>query len=157
MSKSSLGACVAVVVAASVFLAGCGGGGGSSSGTGPKTVPVTGTVTKGGQPVEGATVKFTTVDGKKGASGRTDAKGNYTLSTAKPGDGALPGQYQVTITKIEAPASEPTSGNEGKPTRPNKSAPAEKNALPEKYAKAASSGLTATVKESGNKFDFTVD
>lgn len=159
MRKSSLGVCMLTLVFVSASLVGCGGGGEGAS-KGPKTYPVTGTLTQGGKPVEGATVLFVLSDGKKSASGKTDGSGRYTLSTAKPGDGAVAGQYKVAITKLDTGGASGVDMSDPNytPPDPNKAAPVAKNLLPDKYAKPESSGLTATVKESGeNKFDFPVD
>jgi hypothetical protein len=146
------------LVFALASLVGCGGGGEGAS-KGPKTYPVSGTVTQGGKPLEGATILFVLSDGKKSASGKSDSSGRYTLSTAKPGDGAVAGQYKVAITKFDTAASGvDMSDKDYTPPDPSKPAPVAKNLLPDKYAKPDSSGLTATVKESGeNKIDFTVD
>ena len=70
---------------------------------------VTGTVTQGGQPLEGASVVFMPESmaggstGAEGASGRTDAAGKFVLttSTGKEGSGTKPGNYRVTVTKTE--------------------------------------------------------
>jgi len=158
MSQRSLGVYVAAVLFASASLVGCGGGGGAS--TGPKTYPVSGTVTQGGKPLDGATIQFVLADGKGGAAGKTDSNGRYTLSTAKPGDGAVAGQYKVAISKFEQPAAAAggTSEKDYVPPKEGETAPAPKNLLPAKYASPNTSGLTATVKDSGeNKIDFTVD
>jgi len=81
-----------------IFLAGCKQ---KSDGN----VFVTGTVTQGGKPLEGAVVKFISADGAgEGASGKTDADGKFvlTISTAKKeGSGTKPGEYKVTVSKTE--------------------------------------------------------
>src|SRR6478672_6692857 len=83
-------------------LIGCSGGHG--------TATVVGTVLYKNQPVEGATVNFLPkgeTPGAKPAHGRTDSGGHFTLTTYfDPTDqpvGALPGEYSVTITKIDEP------------------------------------------------------
>ena len=64
------------------------------------TVPVTGLVMLDDKPVAGATVSFSPdAKGGRAAVGTTDASGRYTLTTKKPGDGAMPGAYTVMITK----------------------------------------------------------
>ncbi len=157
MRKSNLVVGMMVVVLALGGLSGCGGAGGSA--TGPKTYPVSGTVTQGGKPVDGATILFVSTDGKKSATGKTDASGRYTLTTTKSGDGAVAGQYKVAITKFDAGqvAAADISDPNYAPPDPNKPAPVAKNLLPEKYASPETSGLTATVKESSNKIDFTLE
>jgi hypothetical protein len=64
-------------------------------------VPVGGTVTLDGKPVEGATVTFHLVgDDAEGrlATGRTDKSGSFRLKTGNE-DGARPGEYKVVIVK----------------------------------------------------------
>ena len=75
--------------------AGCGRGG-------KKPVPVKGTVTLDGKPVSLALVMF--VPQKEGgmmAHGVTNHDGEFELTTYKPNDGALPGDYNVTVTKVD--------------------------------------------------------
>jgi len=69
------------------------------AGCGNRPSKVTGTVTLDGTPVEGATVTFIPVDGKaRSASGSTSADGTFELTTFKDKDGALPGDYKVTVS-----------------------------------------------------------
>jgi hypothetical protein len=164
--------CLVGGVLASGVLAGCGSGGASGA------LPVSGKVTKGGQPVAGAAVTFqpTASDGKA-ASGTTDDTGTYKLTTLVNGDGALPGSYKVTITKFPADAAPttPEAGKEAKaadvdavykamqaqgkygPGSQDANSAATKNELNDKYSKAESSGLTAEVKSGSTNFDFQVD
>ena len=64
-------------------------------------VPVSGTVTLDGQPVEGATVTFHVLgrdrEGRP-ATGQTDKTGTFHLKTGNAG-GARPGDYKVVIIK----------------------------------------------------------
>ncbi len=138
----------------------------------PKTYPVSGTVKLNGTAVEGATVTFQLIEGKENAIGLTDQSGKYTLSTFRPNDGAVAGQYKVSISKFDletpnvssaltpgkinsgdlpadyAAPSANSGGGKGRDTGP-------KNSLPAKYAKADSSALRALVDpKGGNKFDF---
>ncbi len=77
---------------------GCGGKGG--------LVAVRGVVTLDGQPVEGASVTFSPEeDSGKAAGGLTDSEGVFDLTTFSEGDGALPGDYRVTVTKTESDPS----------------------------------------------------
>src|SRR5437868_3529045 len=61
--------------------------------------PVSGTVTFKGQPLEKGRIDFIPVDSANGrpASGEI-VGGSYSLTTAVSGDGAMPGQYKVTVT-----------------------------------------------------------
>lgn len=131
----------------------------------PKRVPATVTVTYRGAAVEGATVTFhpANPDGKP-AFGRTDAQGRASLTTFDPNDGALPGDYVVTVVKMEGgeQANQPSSTEVGAmPANPAQGgAPSLQNTgprhlLPAKYADPNSSGLRATVNPSGeNDFKF---
>jgi hypothetical protein len=81
-------------------------------------VKLEGVVTLDGEPVEGAIVSFLPDEGGgRFASGVTAKDGSFRLMTYKPDDGALPGDYRVTVTLIpdddeegkgkeEAPANE---------------------------------------------------
>jgi hypothetical protein len=64
-------------------------------------VPVSGTVTVDGQPVEGATVTFHPLDDDREgrpATGLTDKTGTFRLTTGTE-DGARPGAYKVVVIK----------------------------------------------------------
>jgi hypothetical protein len=151
-----------------VGLVGCSGAGGSLN-----SVAVTGTVTRGGKPVEGANVTFVPQgQGARAAFGTTDASGRFSLTTLKPGDGAIAGLYGVTVEKASAtaPASAPPAGLD--PASPEgmaaaraayeaskakgESSPKPEDLLPEKYKTVATSGLKADVQAAGGN-DFTFD
>jgi hypothetical protein len=143
----------------------------SSESANPKTFPATGKVTLNGSPLEGATVNFYPMEGKGSSIGTTDAEGNYSLTTFRSNDGALPGQYKVTITKYTSPpkaASAPETGSLASgeldvatyaPPSDNPVATATntgpENLVPAKYANADSSGLRGMVDASNgvNNFD----
>ena len=86
---------VHLVALLGVILIGCGGRG---------TTPVRGVITLEGTPVAGATVLFMPddPDGGRPASGFTSSDGTFRLTTYKPDDGALPGNYRVLIQKTVA-------------------------------------------------------
>lgn len=154
-----------------LFVAGC------SQGEKLPTVPVTGTVTLDGAPLEGATVAFNNVDGKP-ANGVTDAQGKFRLKTLlagqKQAEGALPGDYTVMVTKYENAATSREEGEgalgpmaqqkameEAKRTGKSMQMPgAPKLVTPEKYSNAGTTPFKATVKDSGNddfKFDMKAE
>jgi len=156
------------LVAAAYLLVGLVGCSGSSS---VDSVAVTGTVTFKGAPIEGATVSFTPQGpGLRAAFGTTDSSGRFSLTTLKPGDGAMAGLYNVTIEKASgaAAASGPPAGVD--PASPEGMAaaraayeenkakglkePEPANLLPAKYKSAETSGLKADVQASGGN-DFT--
>lgn len=136
------------------------------------TEPVSGIVTLDGQPVADATVIFTPVQVSKdtfSATGITDAQGKYSLKTdfspSVTSDGAVAGEYAVTVTKSnksasDAPKSGPSpedmakmmSGNKergGRRTGGNRGTT--DSALPPKYASSSASGITFKVP--GSSFD----
>ena len=116
-----------------VLIAGCGGG--------LDLIPVSGTVTLDGQPVDGAAVVFVPVAGGPAASGSTDAGGKFRLTTVNQ-PGAVPGEYNVTVTKqtMHGITADGMPGPGGIRIEWH---------VPQRYSRAKTSGLTATV--GGNK------
>ncbi len=143
---------------------------GNSSGR-PTTYPVTGTVKLNGKPVEGAVVTFQLTDGKENSVGSTDKEGKFSLSMFGPNDGAIPGQYKVSISKFDVEPPKTTgmvAGQINSGDLPAEYSPpaagggtagagstGPKNSLPAKFANYDSSGLRAMVDAKGkNSFDF---
>ena len=137
-------ACFALVCVTMVI--GCGGA--PVDPNRPTTFEAGGTVTYNGSPLEGATVAFLPQDPKApGASGRTDASGKFVLTAFEAGDGAVPGSYLVTISKVEKVA-DASDDSEAEVVVP-------KSLIPEKYNTPQGSGFTAEVTEGGeNQFTF---
>lgn len=122
-------------------------------------VPVSGTVTLHGKPVVGADIVFNPEAGRRAAAAKTNSAGRYHLTTLHPRDGAFPGKYIVTISKKEV--IDPMTAEQARewfekhpgPPPPSKV----KNHVPDAYATAETSGLTATVEErGGNVLDFNL-
>jgi hypothetical protein len=118
-------------------LAGCG------QDAGPQAYPVHGQVFYNGRPVANAQVTFHPV-GDAGRTavrpvGKVDVDGRFTLTSFKHGDGAPAGEYRVTVVWYLAT-----------PTRPGGDETVSANYLPQKYASAETSHLTATVTPGGN-------
>jgi hypothetical protein len=92
-------------VTAALLLAGAGCGGN-------KPVPVRGSVTLDGKPVEGAMVLFLPESEKAGrqASGLTGADGSFRLTTFRTDDGALPGNYKVVVQYAAGVEGPPAKG-----------------------------------------------
>lgn len=121
-----------------VLLVGCGKS---------ETVPVTGTVMFKGQPAANAEVMFNAKQGRL-ATGVTDESGKFTLSTAKPNDGAMPGEYIVTLAEYYPPEKPPPMPRDGGPL-PTR--------FPPNYGNPSKSPLTVTVERNGkNDFQFDV-
>jgi hypothetical protein len=110
--------------------------------SGPRPFPVNGTVLYNGKPVPKGTVLFTPVGSGPTATGELNQDGTYRLTTYKPGDGALIGEYRVTVM-----AMDPVQGD------PPISPPP---LIPDKYSSLALSDLKANVQEGDNVCDFTL-
>ena len=148
---------VAQIAVLAVAVLGCGGGGEGGRANGPATVAVSGVVTYKGTPVDGAIVTFHSANGTQSAFGKTDAKGRYQLTTFESGDGAVPGEYQVTTKKTQI-----SGGDELPEDHPDygKAPIAESTVtelLPARYGSPETSGLTATVKEGSNDLPFALE
>lgn len=114
------------------FLTGCGDGQ-----EGPKPVPVSGTVTYKGKPVESGSIQFVPAGGRA-ASGPIE-NGKFTLSTYADADGAIPGPHQVGVT----------STKQG--TKIKNGEPEIIFLVPEVYATPGTSTITAAVPPEGKQ------
>lgn len=119
----------------------------------PATIPVRGVVILDGKPVEGATVGFTPTEGVRPATGSTNALGEFSLTTFAPGDGALPGQHTVTVSKIKSTGqqfdmSSVPAGSNAMPLSGSTTPGGIKIqwVVPPKYADPKTSGFTVEVK-----------
>ncbi len=105
-------------------------------------------MTLDGQPVADAAVLFTPVAGGTPASATTDAQGRFQLATNNQ-PGAVPGEHRVTITKQTmhgiAPDGMPGPGGIRIEWH-----------VPERYSRAETSGLTATVGADKREFPFAL-
>ena len=125
--------CVASAVLLSLIL-GCGP-------DGPETATVEGTVTLGGEPLDGALVRFQPSNGRP-SGGRTDSEGHYELIYSRGREGALPGEHIVTISTFQRGDPE-----EGTPTLIER-VPARYNSKTE---------LKETVEAGDNVIDFNLE
>ncbi|MDR1964857.1 MAG: carboxypeptidase-like regulatory domain-containing protein [Planctomycetaceae bacterium] len=118
-------------------------------------VPGKGILKMNGNPLSGANIILTPVQGtadQHGASGLTNENGTFQLTTFRSGDGIYPGNYAITVFKTEivsAPSAEEIAQYELEAKSPP---PSEKKAIvPEKYNKIETSGLTLEVPPKGKK------
>jgi hypothetical protein len=139
------------------LLPGCG----DDSGLG-KRYSVSGTVTYKDSPVEAGRISFVPVDSKnatqRAAAGEIK-NGSYSLTTAVEGDGALPGDYFVTVTAKLVDDSKVKEtiqkyGGGGRQEDVGKASANAKNLIPGKYQLPETSKLKVTVKEESNQLDF---
>lgn len=102
----------------------------------PRTYPAVGRVLWNGEPVENAIVALDSLAHKVTAVGTTDAEGIFKLETYRPGDGAVAGEHLVRIEKLET-------------TTVTADGITQVSVLPQRYADAKKSRLTATVTADG--------
>jgi hypothetical protein len=109
------------------------------------TIPVSGVVIFNGQPAANADVMFNPKTGRI-ATGVTDANGRFILATFKPNDGALPGDYVVTLCEYYPPDKPPKMTSGPLPSR-----------FPAKYGDPSTSPLSAHIERGQkNEFEFEV-
>ena len=118
----------------------------------PKTVKIEGVVTFEGQPLDQGKVtlhpSLTAVEGvpRRVATGEISG-GKFTLSTFAPGDGAIPGDYKVTVESIVKEVTM-EEFNEGK---------REESAIPDKYRNSLTSGVTATIPDQAEPYQLKIE
>ncbi|HWB09401.1 MAG TPA: hypothetical protein VG826_09265 [Pirellulales bacterium] len=110
-------------------------------------IPVQGTVTLDGKPLEGAEVIFTTPL-LSTFTAETGADGSFQLSSAAGGPAVCDGLCKVTVSKFVMPP--------GKTAQPNMSPQLQgaRQVIPPRYSDALYTTLSVTVPEGGGKFDF---
>ncbi len=130
-----------------IWLLGCGG---SDS---PETVAVSGSVTYQGSPLTNGKVMFNPVDSQVGrvAHGQINEDGSFVLSTYHDGDGARPGDYNVSIVSYT-----PGSGGLEKDRELGLSI-SDTSAIPEKYNDPKTSGITISVESGRPQTDLTLE
>ena len=114
------------------------------------TSPVAGVVLLEGKPVANAAVQFVAQsESGHDATGQTDPNGEFTMSTFKPKDGVLPGDYKVLVSPLgAADTTQYASAEEAMSAAkspPKSAAPA----FPEKYTRPELTPLTQKVPVSG--------
>jgi hypothetical protein len=132
-----------------LMLAGCGGGPAKPDNM-PDLTPCTVTVTYKGQPVQDATVTLAPKSGQFSAAGTTDARGKAVMKTNAMYDGVVPGEFLVSITKLEMVAAAGGGGSSDNPAEyakssQNAAASAPKSLIPQKFSSFRTSGLTLVV------------
>jgi hypothetical protein len=148
---------VALAGMGAVLILGCGDPTGIE-----KRYPVSGTVTYKGKPIEKGRINFVPTAAEGRAAGGDIEDGEYELTTAEPGDGAIPGSYKVTVLAIERDDSKLKEIAKGGQYHHDaafaKAVRSAKKLVPAKYQSVESSGLTAEVKaqtNSGVNFELT--
>jgi hypothetical protein len=140
-----------------IVLTGCGG---------LRLGKVSGRITVGGKPVPSGVVMFYPEAGPT-AVGEIRSDGTYTLTTKKPGDGAVLGAHRVTVQSTSvAPGSmaEPKSFDEelemarkGTGKKQKWLVPGKVDwIVPEKYSRVQTTTLTAKVEGPKNEINFDI-
>ncbi len=144
---------VGAIVICTLFLpvlVGCPGG---ADGDLPDLVPVTGTVTLDGEPVEGVNVTFIPTGTTPGGAsyGATDASGKYELKSNDGRTGATAGEFKVVCGRWVMADGTAFVGEPGGPS-PMEAGATE--SLPPKYSQEDATTLTATVPSGGGEVNF---
>ncbi len=136
--------CMFSLLLTTVAIIGCGGGGDDL----PDVVPVSGTVTLNGEPLQGASVTF--MGTGRPCYGATDENGKYTIKDLNGREGCPTGKYKVVISKYAKPDGSPLE--EG----PEGGAEGVEH-LPPQYSSDEKTTLTADVPEGGKTIDFKLE
>jgi hypothetical protein len=108
--------------------------------SGPRTVEASGIVTLDGNPVPKAQVTFIDSKASNPAVAMTDDQGRFSLKYNGEKNGAIPGDYQVQVSKTIMEVG----GDEGADITLS-------YGLPKKYSIIGTSGLTQNVPDTGIK------
>lgn len=119
---------------------------GCSSKEQAKTYPVSGTVTLDGSPLVGATVMLQPIEGGSFGFGETDSKGLFVISTFAVGDGAIPGEHRIVVSK-KAAAAELAPAGDGDNEPQTDENPSDSQRVPKRYSNAETSGLKVLVED----------
>lgn len=144
------------LILSATLLPGCGGGDDKWVERREPTFPASGVVLYNDQPVEGAIVVFECLTpGKPGATARTNAKGEFTLTTYKAGDGAVAGNFVASVSKATVEGEDTSYANVDSPNY-GKEPPAAargkvRHLVPETYSNPGNSQLGAEITSAGNK------
>jgi hypothetical protein len=124
-------------------------------------VPVSGTVTLDGAPLESAIVIFHPQPGVKGNGGGATSKaaGAFTLLSPQGKKGIFPGDYSVTVScrKLSAKAEQQVEEAKANGITPMVSEGEMKEVVPKAYAKPETSPLRVTVGATGADVPVEID
>ena len=138
-----------------VAVNGCGGGSGAPDKR-PERVAFGGTAMLNGATIEDGLITFHPVGSGNGASGKTDSDGKFVMSTFESGDGVVPGEYTVTVLKIEVADAASSvlltddPNYSGEPETEVAVQPS--NKLPPQFEDPTTSGVKVTVTEANTGF-----
>src|SRR5262249_21369166 len=117
-----------------------------------------GTVTYKGEPVPKGNIAFVPASSDGRAANGPIENGRFSLTTATPNDGALPGSYKVTVISEDIDTTELKEIAKGGQFHHDaafaKAVANAKHLVPSRYKVADQSDLTAEVKPQSNSFTF---
>jgi hypothetical protein len=134
-------------------LCGCGGSKPVGKGNREPVFAAGGVVTYKGEPVADATVGGRSFRAENiiASGAKTDSSGRFQLMTYEPGDGAIVGKHQFTVTKAVIEGDDPSYYD---PMSPNYGKPAPKTTtkylVPKKYSSFETTDLSGEVKDAGS-------
>ncbi len=119
---------------------------GCSRSDAPSMAKAKGTLTYQGKPLADATLLFVPEKGPP-AFAKSDASGNFQLTTKSPGDGGAVGTHKVTVSKVGPPKGMTAEQFEKLKTSAGAGTqvPQGTSIVPDKYTRTESTPLTATV------------
>jgi hypothetical protein len=137
---------ICLTIAVVLSLAGCGGS---------KTSPAEGLVLLDDKPLADAAIQFVAQGPGRDATGQTNAKGEFAMSTFEPRDGVLPGSYKVVISPPQGTADPTQYASAADAMAASSKAPAKANTtFPQKYTRADQTPLTQEIPAAGKlKFE----
>ncbi len=149
---------IAVLGMALLTVTGCFGGGDRWTKDLPETVDASGVVLLNNEPVENASVVFAPIEpGEHAASARTNKRGEFQLKAFPSKDGAVPGSYNVAVSKtvesmMEYEIADPGEDAEHaeEPVQTEEGVGWE-NVLPKQYANPMNSGLEFDIPADGTQ------
>jgi hypothetical protein len=142
-----------IVVCFSLVAVGCGDDSGPQQVV-EEVVPVAGTLTYKGRPLEYFQVTLQPEDTRRPAIGVTDSAGKFKMTTNAEGDGAVTGKLKIGVVWVGPPPAD-TGANEQIIDDPSK-LPKPSVKIPEKYHSPDSSGLTQEI-PAGGVTDMKID
>lgn len=126
---------------------------------GPVIAPVSGKVTVNGEALTTGRIRFFPDSGRP-AAGRIASDGSYEITTYEPGDGAVVGEYHVTISAHKTVNPEPVPTSLEDEIKMGKEAPRRAAQVvplvPEEYEDQNTTPLTATVEDKDNQINFDI-
>lgn len=126
------------------MVAGCNSGG-------ENIVPVSGKVTRNGEPVPGVWVTFTPTTQGRPSMGIADENGNYRLTYSRDYKGALVGEHNVTILFRASSMQEEQAMARGKKLHPDQAE------IMKKYGSGGTDQIKVNVSSDNTEIDLALD